>query len=319
MSDLVTFGEAMLRLSPPGHDRLENARTFDVHVGGAEANAAVAAERLGAKPVWLSKLPDTPLGHRVVSELHGYGIEPDVVWTDDGRQGLYFLERAGQPRGSKALYDRADSAITTATFDELATGHFEDATAFFTTGITPALSNKLAETTANLMSGAKKSGTKTVFDVNYRSKLWDPDRARAMLTRLFPAVDILITAARDAKTVLDLEGDPRSIAHSLASKWEFDTVVITRGASGALAIHDGVVHEQEAFDAETTDPVGSGDAFAGAFIAARMDGKNIHDSLELATAAAALKRTIPGDVPTFTEEEVMAVIERANEGRRISR
>jgi 2-dehydro-3-deoxygluconokinase len=313
VSDLVTFGEAMLRLSPPGDERLETAREFGVRVGGAEANAAVAAERLGADPVWLSKLPDSPLGKRVVGALHGHGIDTDVVWSDEGRQGLYFLEHGGAPRGSRATYDRDDTAVTTATVEELPAEHLRDARAFYTTGITPALSNTLADTTANMLSAAKETDTTTAFDVNYRSKLWSPDQARAMLTKLFPGVDVLITAARDARTVLDQEGDPRSIAHSLASTWEFTTVVVTRGAHGAIAIHDGVVHEQGAYDTETTDPVGSGDAFAGAFIARRLAGDDIQAALAKATAAAALKRTIPGDVATITREEVHEVIRRSDD------
>jgi len=318
MTDLVTFGEAMLRLSPPGDERLERAGSFDVRVGGAEANAAVAAERLGAEPVWLSKVPDTPLGHRVEGELHGHGVETDVVWSEEGRQGLYFLEHAGTPRGTTAVYDRADAAVTTATVDELATGHLADARAFLTTGITPALSNTLAETTANLLSDARAAGSRTVFDVNYRSKLWSPDQARAMLSRLFPAVDVLLVAARDADRVLGLDAEPQRVANQLASKWEFDTVVVTRGDAGALALHDGVVHEQDAYETETTEPVGAGDAFAGAFVARRLAGDDIHDALAAANAAAALKRTIPGDLPAVTAEEVAAVVESRGD-REISR
>jgi 2-dehydro-3-deoxygluconokinase len=313
MADLVTFGEVMLRLSPPGEQRLETAREYDVRVGGAEANAAVAAERLGADPVWLSKLPDSPLGHRAADELHGYGIETDVVWTDEGRQGLYFLEHGGAPRGTRAIYDRADSAVSSATVDELATDHLADARAFYVSGITPALSNTLADTTANMLSQARQAGTKTALDVNYRSKLWSPDQARAMLTKLFPAVDVLVTAARDARTLLDQEGDSRSIAHSLASKWEFDTVIVTRGDQGAVALHDGVVHEQEAYETDTVDAVGSGDAFAGAYVARRLAGDGVGEALAEGAAAAALKRTIPGDAATITREEVREVVESADE------
>ena len=319
MTDLVTFGEGLLRLSPPGDERLETARQFEVRVGGAEANVAVAAQRLGTESAWVSKVPDTALGDRLVNELRGYGVTPEVVWSDEGRQGLYYLEHAGEPRGTTVYYDRANAAVTSVSADELPTGSIESARAFFTTGITPALSNRTAEATANLLSVAKNSGTKTVFDVNYRSKLWDPDRARAMLTKLFPAVDVLITATRDARNVLQLEGDPRRIAHSLASKWEFDTVVVTRGGTGALALHDGVVHDQEAFETETSDPVGTGDAFSGAFVARRLAGDGVQEALAQANAAAALKRTIPGDLATISLEEVREVIETAGEDSDISR
>lgn len=319
MTDLVTFGETMLRLSPPRDERMENARSLDAQAAGAESNVAVAAQRLGADSVWLSKLPDTPLGKRVVNELHWHGIDTDVVWTDEGRQGVYFLEQAGKPRGHEIIYDREDSAITTATPDELATGSIEDARAFHVSGITPALSNRLAETTANLMSLAGKAGTKVTFDVNYRAKLWPPDRARAMLTKLFPAVDVLVVASRDARTVLDVDGEAQSIAHHLASKWEFDTVIVTRGDHGAIALHDGVLHEQPVFEADTLDPIGTGDAFVGGYLARRLDGDDVPTALEHAAATAALKRTMPGDVAAVTLDEVREVIEQADEDRDISR
>ena len=319
MTDLVTFGETMLRLSPPDAERVESTRSFEVRAAGAESNVAIAAQRLGADSRWISKLPASPLGRRVVNELHWHGIDTDVVWSDEGRQGTYFLEQAGEPRGAEVIYDRSNSAVTTATADELPTEHVERAKAFHTTGITPALSNRLAETTANLLSIAQRSGTKTVFDLNYRSKLWSPDRARAMVTKLFPAIDVLVTAERDAKNVLGFEGNAKHITHSLAAKWEFDTVVLTRGARGALAIHDGVLHEQHAFETETLDPIGTGDAFVGAFVARRLAGADVSTALSYAAATASLKRTIPGDVAAVTLEEVEEVIEREGDGSEISR
>jgi len=117
----VTFGETMLQLSPPNDERLETAREFEVRAAGAESNAAIAAERLGAVTTWMSKLPDTALGHRVDNGLRQYGINTDVVWTDDDdlRQGTYYLESGGRPRGTNVVYDREDAAVTTAIPEEL--------------------------------------------------------------------------------------------------------------------------------------------------------------------------------------------------------
>lgn len=312
MTDLVTVGEAILRLSPRGDDRLEAAREFSVRIGGAEATAAVAAGRLGASPVWISKLPDTPLGRRVVGELAGYGVETDVVWSEEGRQGLYFYERGGDPRGTTRVTDREGTSFATATAEELPTEHFEADRMFFATGVTPALSNRLAETTANLFSAARRAEMTAAFDLRYRPSLWDPDRARAMVTKLFPAVDVLLATSRDARRVFEADGEPRQLAHQLASKWDFDTVVVTGGEGEAIALDDGVVHEQPAYAAETVDPTGAGDAFTGAFLARRLAGEDIGTALEWAAAAAALKRTIPGDVPAVTEAEVRRVVEAAD-------
>jgi 2-dehydro-3-deoxygluconokinase len=308
--DLVTFGETMLQLSPPNDERLETVREFEVRAAGAESNTAIAAERLGAVTTWMSKLPDTALGHRVDGGLRQHGINTDVVWTDDDdiRQGTYYLESGGRPRGSKVVYDREAAAVTTVTPEELDVDRIRDAQAFYTTGITPAPSPQLRETAATLLDAAQQAGTMTAFDVNYRSKLWSAEQARKTLTQFFQVVDVLVIALKDANAVLNYEGDATQLAHHLASEFDFRTVVVTRGDQGALAWNDNVIHEQPAFETDTLDPVGTGDAFAGAFLAQRLSGADIQKALEYGAATAALKRTIPGDVATVTKPEVDAVV-----------
>ncbi|PSP61653.1 2-keto-3-deoxygluconate kinase, partial [Halobacteriales archaeon QH_8_67_36] len=129
MADLVTFGETMLRLSPPNEARLEVADQYNVDVAGAESNVAVAAQRLGLDSTWLSKLPDSPIGRKVAGELRSHGVSVDVVWDDspERRQGTYYLEQGRPPRGSKVIYDRAHASVTTATAEELQTADLESA------------------------------------------------------------------------------------------------------------------------------------------------------------------------------------------------
>ncbi|MCU4744065.1 sugar kinase [Halobacteria archaeon AArc-m2/3/4] len=313
MSDLVTFGETMLRLSPPINERIEAATEFEVRAAGAESNVAIAAERLGATATWTSKLPNSPLGRRVNAELNQYGIDTDVIWSEEGRQGTYYLEHAGKPRGTNVIYDRADAAVTTAKPEEFDLNLLQDARVFFTSGITPALSPTLRDTTAKLLQAAQQGGTTTAFDFNYRNKLWTPEEARDTLTKLFPGIDVLVIAARDARTVLGYEGDPRQLAHKLGSQFDFTTVVVTRGDKGALAWHDNVVHDHDAYETDTVDPIGTGDAFTGAFIARRLAGNDVPRALEYAAATAALKRTIPGDIALVTKEEVEAVVSENND------
>ncbi|MFP8951872.1 bifunctional 2-dehydro-3-deoxygluconokinase/2-dehydro-3-deoxygalactonokinase [Natrialbaceae archaeon A-arb3/5] len=308
MSELVTFGETMLRLSPAGNERFESADEFEVRAGGAESNVAIAAQRLGMPATWLSKVPETPLGRRVVGELRRHGIETDVVWSHRGRQGTYYLERAGKPRGTSVIYDRENTAFATAKAREFEFDRIQNARVFFTTGITPALSSTLRDTTASLLKAARQGGTTTAFDFNYRRKLWSPDEASETMTKLFPGIDVLVIAARDARTVLGFEGDPRQLAHKLGSQYNFETVVVTRGSEGAVGWHDSVVHEQEAYETETVSKIGTGDAFTGAFIARRLEGDDVPTALEYAAATAALKRTIPGDVALVSEEEVEQVV-----------
>lgn len=310
MTDLVTFGETMLRLSPPRGERLETTDALDVRTGGAESNVAVGASRLGADAVWLSKLPDSPLGRRVAGDLRRHGVRPAVTWTDpaESRVGTYYLERGAAPRGTNVVYDRADAAITTVTPDELATEALAGASRFHTTGITPALSDRAAETTAALLDAAGEAGLTRSFDLNYRAKLWDPEPARAAYEDLFARVDALFVPHRDAEAVLDREGDAVAVAHGLASEFGFETVVVTRGSEGAVALRDGAVYEQDVVAAETVDAVGTGDAFVAGYLAKQIAGGDLPAALEWAAATAALKRTVAGDVAVVTPDEVATAV-----------
>lgn len=309
MSELVTFGETMLRYTPPPGERLENADTLSVDVGGAESNVAVAASRLGTDAAWLSKLVDTPLGRRIERTLGAQGVTTDIVRTDEGRQGVYYFEPGGEPRGSNVRYDRTDAAVTTATPAELATGRIDAANCFYTSGITPALSGTLADTTATLLGNARAAGTTTAFDVNYRSKLWSPEAARETLSELLPSVDVLFVAARDAETVFGRTADPEAVGQGFRETYGHDIVVVTRGERGAVAVTEVGAVEQPAFDAETVDPVGTGDAFVGGFLARWLAEGSVDRALEYGAAAAALKRTLDGDMALVSPAEVAAVIE----------
>jgi len=305
VTDLVTVGETMLRLSVPPGERLEAATGFDCHVGGAESNVAVAATRLGIDAAWLSKLPASPLGRRITNELDRHGVDTRVVAADEGRVGTYYLEPGGQPRGTSVVYDRASAAITTATADELATDLVREAGLLFTTGITPALSATLRATTAELVEMAPT----VAFDLNYRGKLWSEATAREAYEELLPEVDLLFAPARDARAVLGLSGDAAEIAATLQTEYEVETVVVTRGEDGALARRGDETVEQPAYDVETVDPVGSGDAFAGGFLSRYVRGDSLARALEYGAATAALKRTIRGDLALVTEGEVEAVVD----------
>ncbi|WP_255196348.1 bifunctional 2-dehydro-3-deoxygluconokinase/2-dehydro-3-deoxygalactonokinase [Halorarius litoreus] len=316
MPDLLTFGETMLRLTPPADERIEAADTLAVHVGGAESNVAVAAQRLGVDAAWASKLPDSPPAERIVRAIREQGVDP-LIARGEGRVGTYYLETGDAPRGSNVVYDREGAAVRTATPDDLPLDRLRDADIFYTSGITPALSETLVDTVVELFAVANDAGTEIAFDLNYRAKLWSPEAARDTLRGLLPAVDTLVVAERDAATVLERGGDAESVARDLTAEYDCETAVVTRGAEGALAVHDGTTHEQPVFDADSPYPVGTGDAFVGGFLARRLRGGSVPEALEYAAATAALKRTIPGDMAQLSPEEVAAVV--AGEADEISR
>jgi len=316
MAELVTFGETMLRLSPPAGQRLETEGGLDAQVGGAESNVAAAAASLGTDAAWLSKLPANPLGRRVVRSLRGHGITPAVAWddTEAARLGTYYLERGTEPRGTNVIYDRADASITTVDAAELDRSVLEAAEMFHTTGITPALSASTARATTDLLVAAGEAGLTRSFDLNYRSKLWSPAEARESYESLFEQVDLLFAPIRDARSVLGYEGDAESVAYRLADDYDIETVVVTRGATGSLAYTDGEIVEQGVIDSATVDAIGTGDAFVGGVLAELIAGSGIDTALSYGAATASLKRTIEGDVLVTTREEVEAVLDESTDG-----
>jgi len=311
MVEVVTFGEAMLRLSPPADGRLETTPQFDVTVGGSESNVAALASRLGRDAIWLSKLPDDPLGRRVAGQLRRDGVEPVVCWSDEGRVGTYYLESGDPPRGTDVVYDRAGSAVTTVQPGDLDTETVESAEVFHTSGITPALSDATAETTAQLLSIAAQSGTTVSFDLNYRSKLWSHAEARDTLEPLLADVDLLFAPRRDTESILGIDAAAQEMARHLAGTYGIETVVVTMGGDGALALHGGECYEQSVYPASDRRPIGTGDAFVGGFLAALVETDDLDTALSWGAAAAALKRSIPGDIATITPDEVREVIDGA--------
>lgn len=309
MTDLATFGETMVRLTPPDEMPIEQADAFQVHVGGAESNVAIAAQRLGLETVWLSKLPDNPAGRRVVTALQSHGVRPAVTWDGDGRLGLYYYEPGTAPRQDVVVYDRSHSSICSASIDELAVEYVEEATAFHSTGITTVLSATTRETVTGLYDHASAAGTETWFDLNYRSTLGSPEEARARFEALAPTIDGLVVAMRDVEPVLERSGPPESVARTLAEEYGFETVIVTVGADGAVGVHDGTVIEQPAVPAERTHPIGSGDAFVGGFLASWLGERAFGPALEVGVATAALKLAFPGDSVAVTPEAVDRLVD----------
>ena len=229
MYDVVTFGEAMLRLSPPHFSRLEQTHSLDVEIGGSELNVAVGLSRLGMPAAWISKLPSNALGRMVRNRARELGVDvSQVIFSDKGRQGLYFVEYGAAPRASSVLYDRASSAISLIQPGEVDWKKvLGKAKLFHVSGITPALSSSAAEVTAEAMKAAKEAGCLVSYDLNYRKKLWTPADAKKIQEPLMPDVDILITTEEDTNVVFGIkEKDYETVAEKLAQTFKFKIVAI---------------------------------------------------------------------------------------------
>lgn len=317
----------MIRLSPTDHQRLEQAERLDVHVGGSELNVAVAAQRLGLNTSYVTKLTRNPLGRMIVNKAREHGVDTSyIVWTDDERVGLYFVEFGASPRPNTVIYDRRDSAIAGIKPGEVDwVDAFQGARIFHTSGITPALSESAAEATLEAVGAAKKAGLKVSIDLNYRARLWSQERAREVMTKLVEQADILITTEEDTKRVFGIERESyEEVAKSLAERFPLEAVAITlretmsvwKNRWSAIAYAGGEIHRGPSFEIEIVDRVGAGDSFAGGFLFGYLkDGPAA--GVRYGVAVSALKQTNPGDLVWATREEVERLL--AGGGLRIVR
>lgn len=328
MYDIVTFGEAMVRLSPPHFQRLEQARSLDLNVGGAELNVAVGVTRFGMKSAWISKLPKNPLGYLIRDRAQEFGVDcSHLVWSDQGRAGIYFLEFGASPRASSVLYDRSGTAISMVQPGEIDwPAVFGDSTHFHVSGITPALSRSAAEVTVEALKAAKKADCTVSYDLNYRRKLWSPADAKRIQEPMMEDVDILITTEEDTNVVFGIkEKDYEAVAERLARTFEFKIVAITlredlsvwRNNWTAIAYQDGKVFRDRTYEVEIVDRVGAGDSFTAGFLYGWLKDKDVENGVRYGNAFAALKHTFPGDFNWSTHENAEALLKGA--GLRISR
>jgi 2-dehydro-3-deoxygluconokinase len=327
MYDVVTFGEAMLRLSPPHFSRLEQTHSLDVEIGGSELNVAVGLCRLGMPAAWISKLPDNALGRMVRNRARELGVDvSQVLFSNKGRQGLYFVEYGAAPRASSVLYDRGNSAISLIQPGEVDWKKIlSRCKLFHVSGITPALSPSAAETTAVAMKAAKEAGCLVSYDLNYRKKLWSPADAKKCQEPLMKLVDIITTTEEDTGIVFGIrEENYQKVAEALARTFGFKAVAITlredlsvwKNNWTAIAYADGKIYSDRTYPVEIVDRVGAGDSFTAGFIYGYLKG-GAEQGVKYGNALSALKHTIPGDFNWSTLEEVEAQIKGA--GLRISR
>jgi 2-dehydro-3-deoxygluconokinase len=301
--DLVTFGEAMVRLSL-------TAGT-EPQVGGSELNVAVLAARLGVASRWISRLPDNALGRLIEGRGKEHGVDMRVEWTAGAadRVGLYFVDAPGARIGS-VLYDRAGSAVSRITPGSIDwESAFRGARWYHVSGITPALSEGAAKVTAESLAAAKRAGLTVSYDLNFRSKLWSARQACAAQEPLMEHVDVLISAEEDAREVFGAES-----AEALAQRFGISAVALTvrdRPRSASVAA-DGKVYTAPRHDVASVDPIGAGDAFSGGLIVSRLENRGWDEAVRFGAATAALKHTIPGDFCLVTRAEVDQLLRGAS-------
>lgn len=340
MNKIVTFGEIMLRLSPPGFQRFGQARSLDVVYGGGEANVAAALNGFGLPAQLITRLPANDIGEACLSFLRSYQVDVSGILRGGERLGIYFLENGAVQRGSKVVYDRANSSfacITPGMVDWEAV--FKDAGWFHWTGITPAVSSGAAAACLEAVQIAKKMGLTVSCDLNFRKNLWKwGKKAGEVMPKLVSYADVAIGNEEDAEKVFGIKAPDVDVSAGIveASAYRFvcdemtrrfpnlKTIAITlRGSHSAshntwsgVLLDKNSFFEAPRFDiTHIVDRVGGGDAFCGGLIYGLLTYADPQKALNFAVAASCLKHTIFGDFNMVTVSEVEQLMAGDASGR----
>lgn len=326
---VVTFGELMLRLAPENYLRFVQCDRLEATFGGAEANVAVSLASFGEQASFVSKLPAHEIGQSAINSLRRYGVDTSLVVRGGDRVGIYYCEKGASQRPSKVIYDRAGSAIATASPDDFDwNAIFDGADWFHFTGITPALSANLADITLQAVKAAKEKGVTVSCDLNFRKKLWSKERANAVMREICKYVDVCIANEEDAKDVFGIEAENTdinsgkldkdgyvSVAKQLTEKFGFKAVAITLRESKSASDNDwsgmlfknGNAFFSKKYSMHIVDRVGGGDSFGAGLIYALSNGYDEQSAIEFAVAASCLKHSVEGDYNMVSLEEVKAL------------
>lgn len=339
MKKVVTFGEILLRLASPGYTKLFQKDSLDATFCGGEANVSVSLANFGIKTSFVTKLPNNDVGIAAARSLNYFGVDTSNVVYGDGRMGLYYLEKGASQRPSKVIYDRAYSSIALAKqkdfdWDKI----FDDAEWFHWTGITPALSDELAQICLDACKTAKQKGLVVSCDLNYRKKLWDSNKANEIMSTLMPYVDVCIANEEDADKVLGIKAENtniesgeinkkayKAVAKKICDEYgcKFAAFTLRKSYSASINGWSGMLYckdKDEAFfskeyDIQIVDRVGGGDSFSGALIYSLLTYFDNQKRIDFAVAASCLKHSIEGDYNRVTVDDVEGLISNGGNGR----
>lgn len=315
--DLVTIGEPLLRLSPPGVGQLRRASSLEIFVVGSQLNVAANFARLGRSAAFVTKLPDNPLGLLALDSFRSYGLDTSLVKMQaGGKMGVTYVEFSIAPRAPKAVYDRAGSAASTITPDDFDWDAILSRTRYaYTDGIFPGLAPGCDAATEAFISAAKRHGATTCFDVNYREHLWTPEAARASWSRVLPKIDILVTNRGVSEFVFGYSGSDEEIMRRYANEFGCKVVCFTSreiigtesGAWTSKAFAGDTLFEGKRCVFDIVDRYGTGDAWFSGFLYG-YDQQGSEFGLNFGNAMIALAHTIMGDIAHVTPDDVLAIM-----------
>lgn len=333
---IVTLGEIMLRLKPPGFERFFQSPVLEATFGGGEANVAVSLAQFGLEAAFVTALPENPIAQACIAFLKSKDVDTSLIMRRGERMGIYFLEAGANQRPSKVVYDRADSAIATTSPEEMQWDNiFEDANWFHITGITPAISETASKLAMQAVQQARQRGVTISCDYNYRKNLWNYGKtAPEVMTELVQYVDVGIANEEDCQ---------RSLGISVGGEWETEVSSGELNTKKYRALCEKVMQNfpnlkyqaitlRESFSAShngwsaclhngkefylsprydirnIVDRVGGGDSFSAGLIYGLVTGMQDQQALNFATAASCLKHSIPGDMNLVSVKEVLRLV-----------
>jgi 2-dehydro-3-deoxygluconokinase len=319
MKRVITFGEAIVRFSPSGYGRIEQARSMDLHVGGGEFGVAAGLVRLGAGCAFVTVLPDTPIGRLVLSEIAGAGVDTKhILRQPSGRVAICFVERGSNPRPGREVYDREGSTVGRLKGTELEWKRIlTEFDHFHTTGVTLALGSGCLDLAKGAFVAAKRMGLSTSLDLSYRSQLWSEVRAQEAVSVLMDGVDHLIATEDDIQRVFKIRGENHeALLRELIGRFKLESCAltvrqdlsVTKCRWTAVAANTRGHFTDRTYDVEVVDGLGVGDAFSAGYIYGVITG-DIGAGLKVGDAMAALKHTVPGDVMVGEKDEIMALVQ----------
>jgi 2-dehydro-3-deoxygluconokinase len=335
---VLTFGEMMLRLKPYAFERIVQTSGFEAAYGGAEANAAVSLALLGHDAAYLTKLPENPLGEAAVGTLRKHGVDTSRILRGGPRIGMYFFEKGTGARGTGVVYDRAGSSIATAKSTEFNWPELlSDIGVFYFSGITPAISGELESALKEALNYCKAHNITVICDMNYRGKMWKPERAQQVMAQIMPFVDVCIANDEDFEASLGIKAFDGDMSTGINQIEDFrkgmkavterypncKTVAsVLRNINSveqsdwmAILYKDGEFYDTPVHNINVMEGVAAGDAFGAGLVHGMLADLPSQETIEFAIAASVLKLSISGDLNLVTESEIRAAMQKGSTAR----
>ena len=322
---VLGLGEVMLRLTPPSYEKIIQANSFSATYAGGEANVICSLSMFGHDTKFVTKLPDNKLGEKVIKDLRSFGVDTKDIITGEGRLGIYFLEQGMGLRNTDVIYDRKYSAISMAKEDEFDIDKIlEDVKLLHISGINPALSDDLKNTTLKLVKECKKRNIIVSYDSNFRAKLWSLEDARQFMLEILPYVDIAFLWILDFKNILLYDIPTESFEENLKILYKklFEKYPNLKFASSTRRkvnsvnnnslngyLFDGEnVNKSKEYTLDILDRVGGGDSFTAGILHGLLNQMTCEETVEFATCASVLKHSISGDMNLVSEKDIKSLM-----------